>query len=79
MEVGNGCRVFQDTNSHCDHDEAPCAGPFELSGLSGRENFGVVIANNEDDAVLLGQEVNPEVFKAYAINPYPGMRTLRTA
>lgn len=67
--VPHGTKVAEGFNSHVDPDECPCAGPYQLTGLSRRENFGIVIAESEDQAVMDAQERNPDVFWAIALNP----------
>lgn len=64
-----GCHVAPGLNAHFDYDECPCAGPFMLTGLSGRENFGIVVADSDDAAVSCGQDRNAEVFFAVALDP----------
>jgi hypothetical protein len=68
--MGHLCHVADGLNAHVDYDECPCAGPYQITGLSGRENFGVVVAESEDDAVLHAQERIPDAFHAVAINPF---------
>lgn len=69
LRVPNGAKVAEGLNGHVDSDECPCAGPYQLTGLSRRENFGIVIAENEDQAVLDAQDRNPDVFWAIALDP----------
>lgn len=66
-EVGYGCHVAEGLNAHVDYDECPCAGPYQITGLSGRENFGFVVANCEADAVMHAQDRMPDAFHAIAI------------
>lgn len=69
IELAPGCHVADGMNAHVDADECPCAGPYQLTGLSMRENLGIVYANNEFEAVLEGQERTPDAFHAIALNP----------
>lgn len=69
LKVPVGATVAESFNGHIDTDGCQCAGPYQLTGLSRRENFGVVIAEREDQAVLNVQERKPDVFHAVALNP----------
>lgn len=69
FEVPQGARVADGFNGHVDADECPCPGPYQLTGLTRREDYGVVVAKSEDQAILDGQERNEDVFWAIALNP----------
>ena len=69
ISVPAGAKLANGWNGHVDADECPCAGPYQLTGLTRRENFGLVVAENEDQAVQDAQERNPEVFFAIALDP----------
>lgn len=67
--VPYGAKLAEGFNGHVDADECPCPGPYQLTGLNCRENFGIVVAESEDQAVIEAQERNPDVFYAIALNP----------
>jgi hypothetical protein len=69
LEVPAVAKVAEGFNGHVDSDECPCAGPYQLTGQTRRENFGVIVAESEDQAALDAQERNPDVFYAVALNP----------
>jgi hypothetical protein len=63
-----GVHVVDGLNAHCDFDECPARGPYQIHGLSMRDNRGIIWANSEEEAVEIAQQNDADAFHATALN-----------
>jgi hypothetical protein len=64
-----GVHVAPGLNAHFDFDECPARGPFQIHGLSMRDNRGIVWADSAEHAVEIAQERDSDAYHATALNP----------
>lgn len=56
-------------NQHFDHDDCPCRGPYQITGISMHDDHGIVFADCESDAVDAAQERDEGAYHAFAVMP----------